>query len=223
MTRFTIILLLLTSLTETFGQSNFECKCKSYFQKVFQMTDKEDNALLVCGLIKDTVTDNSIKINSISVYDCSNQELVLTYNHDEIVPFTVTNYNDSIVFYNHHFVPIGDDWKMTSAPFEEWTVKFVNDTADVSTGRIIFNYPELSTNQVDSIKTICKILNSYKGKVLYPLGYETLYILFVGALKDIAKSRWTYENLRKNFEFDGAAAETLGEIHYNTLIRKKKN
>ena len=58
---------------------------------------------------------------------------------------------------------------------------------------------------------------------MYPLDYETLYILFVGAFKDIANSRWTYEHLRENFEFDGAAAETLGEIHYQTLIKNKKN
>lgn len=217
------MILLLPFLADAFGQDKIECKCKSYFQTVFHLTDKENNELLVCGLIQDTLSDNSMKITSISVYDCSNKELLLTYDYDEIVPFTVTKFNDSIVFYSHHFVPIGDDWKMSSVPFEEWTIKFINDTAEVSSGRIIFKYPEISKNQTDSIQSICKTLDSYKEKVMYPLDYETLYILFVGALKDVSNARWIYEHLRDNFLFDGAAAETLGEIHYKTLIKKEKN
>jgi hypothetical protein len=220
MTKFYLMILLLTFLTDAFGQDEFECKCKSYFQTVFHMTDKDNNELLICGLIQDTLTDNSMEITSISVYDCSNNELVLTYDYDEIIPFTVTKFNDSIVFHNHHFVPIGDDWKMTSTPFEEWTIKFIDDSADVSIGKIIFNYPEISAIQTDSIRTICKTLDSYKEKVMYPLDYEKLYILFIGALKDVSNARWTYEHLRENFVFDGAAAETLGEIHYTTLIKK---
>ncbi|MBT3206971.1 MAG: hypothetical protein HN704_09195 [Bacteroidetes bacterium] len=218
--RITLILLLTATTFWSYGQNKFECQCKSYFQTVFNLTDKDNNKLLVCGDNIDTITTNSKEITSISVYDCSNKELVLTYDYDEIIPFTVTKYKDSIAFYNHHFVPIGDDWKMTSLPFTEWTIKFVEDTAEVTEGRVIFNYPDLSQIQIDSISDLCKVLNSYKDKekTMYPLDYETIYVLFIGALKNIKDSRTIYENLKERFEFDGAAAETLGEIHYRTLI-----
>ena len=218
MRNFFSILFLSTLILTAIGQNDFECNCKGDFQKVFDFENEQGNKLLICGIIQDTLNNESMKITSISIYDCSNMDLVLTYDHDRIIPFTVTKFNDSIVFSNHHFVPMENNWKMTSIPFKEWTVKFAENKAEVSTGKIVFDYPDLSKKQSDSIQNICETLESCQEKVFYPLEYETLYILFIGALKDISNARWTFEHLRENFKFDVAAMETLNEIHYSVLV-----
>lgn len=166
---------------------------------------------------------DSMEITSLSVYDCLLKEFIVDFSYDEVFSYTVANYKDSMIFTSQHFVPMGDSWEMTNIPFEESTIRVVNDKVSISNEQIVFKYPELTQNQIDSINKICDKLtsNNKVAKSMYPLDYETIYILFIGALKEIGDSRLIFENLKENFEFDGAAAETLEEIHYETLIRNK--
>ena len=215
-----VCLFLLFSSTPTMGQRQDNCECTKGLKRIYTL-EKNNQKVIICGLNIEEIDDNSIQITSLTIIDCQKNQVLIDKSLDEIFPYRITSYDDSIVISDQHFVPIGDNWEMTSIPLTEKTLSVNNESIQLSNERMVFKYPELNTIQVDSINSICKTLEpslNDKGQH-YPLGYETLYILFVGAYKNIGNSRFIFEQLRNKFVFDGAVAETLGEIHYELLIK----
>lgn len=218
--KFTIILLALLCSFEAMAQKQ-RCNCVDGSQQIVNLIE-EGNELLVCGIPS---VDDTTFVYGLTVYDCSSQRLLIDLSYDEIWPHSIKKYRDSIAIVDYHFAPLGDEWLQSALPFSEKIIKLQNGKAVVSDRTIVFEYPALSENQIDSIKSINKTLEEYTGdkKIMYPLPYETLYILFVGAFKDVSNSREIFKTLREKFEFDGAVEETLGEISFKTLIEEKHN
>jgi hypothetical protein len=141
---------------------------------------------------------------------------------NEVFPHSIRLIKGGFLITDYHFAPIGDDWKQSILPFTETEYKFDINNNLVKTEKLIFQYPELTSKQINDIKELCEKLEDYNGaeKIHYPFDYETIYILFIGAYKDINSSREIFLNLKNLFEFDGAAAETLREISLWRLIER---
>jgi hypothetical protein len=209
------ILVTLTLSNITFGQVENDCACENYYTQVLKYSDAK-NQIIVCG----TKSDDDSLIYEITVYDCMRDTLLFDNKFNEIFPHSIRLIKGGFSITDYHFAPMGDDWKQSKIPFTETQYKFDLNNNLIQTEKLIFNYPELTNKQLNDIKDLCDKLNGFKGKLKghYPLDYETIYILFVGAYKDVYSSRQLFLNLEIFFEFDGAAAETLREISIERLI-----
>jgi hypothetical protein len=192
------------------------CMCENSLEEIYRK-----NEVLICGHIEEQ--SNSInKVKSITILNCSKNEYIINYDGDEITPFSIIFQNDTIVLVEYHYAPMGDDWKISSIPFEKKYIISSYDSIKVTAPEIIFDYPDLSAKQIKDINNICRTLEKHSSdeKRLYPLEYESIYILFIGAYKNIFNSREIYRNIRTKFVLDGAVAETYDEIHYDSLIKE---
>ena len=211
------ILITLTLTSVTFEQIENDCTCENNYTKVLKYSDTK-NQIIVCG----TKSDSDSLIYEMTVYDCLRDTLLFDNKFDEIFPHYIKVINGGFSITDYHFAPIGGEWKQSILPFTETEYIFDINNNLTKTEKLIFNYPELTNKQINDIKDLCDKLNDHKGKVKghYPFDYETIYILFVGAYKDVYSSRQLFLNLENLFEFDGAAAETLGEISTERLIER---
>mgnify|MGYP000663420851 CR=1 FL=1 len=73
------------------AQENARCKCRNNFKGVFISTDKDQNKMLVCGQLEKRISASKYLLKQISVYDCTNEELILNYDYDHIYEYELTN------------------------------------------------------------------------------------------------------------------------------------
>lgn len=215
-----LAILFVTTFLNTSAQSEEDCSCQNGNDTIFHYHDGNGMGMIVCGYDESQKDAKFLKARAISIFDCEAGQVVFSNLYDEISVYTILTQKHQLVLQTHHFVPVGDDWKMTSIPMVEQDIKYDIRPLRLSEPRFVFDYPTISEVQKDSIRSICGVLLKRASikKVAYPLDYETLYILFVGAVKNVGDSRSQFENLRKHYLFDGAVAETLGEIQYNFII-----
>jgi hypothetical protein len=212
-----LILVKLTLTSFTFGQTEIDCTCENYYTKILEYSDT-NNQIIACG----SKSDIDTLIYELSVYDCFLDTLWFDNKFDEIFPHSIKSINGGYSITDYHFAPVGEDWKQFILPFKETEYIFDINNKLTKTEKLIFNYPELSKKQINDIKELCDKLNNHKSKekIHYPFDSKTIYILFIGAYKDIYSSRQLFLNLENLFKFDGANAETLGEICIEILTEK---
>jgi len=217
-TKIITLIFTISSLTNvTFGQTTQHCICGDNYEKILTYKDNS-NQLLLCG----TKSDSDSLIYELTVYDCVRQTFLLDNRYDEIFPNYIKLTNKGFIITDYHFAPIGENWEQSIFPFLETEYSFDSTGKPKEKEKIIFDYPDLTLKQINDIKELCDRLHSQKSlnKKHYPFDYETIYILFVGAYKDIYTARQLFFDLKNLFEFDGAAAETLSEIDIERLIGK---
>ena len=223
MNKTNIILFLCLTLSLALVQCQSKPACHSPLddEPLVRLKNDNGNETLIFGNISNTSKTESFNVTELSLYDCKNQHFLIDHAGDEINEFNIKQYIDSTVLTSFHFVPVGDDWDMVDIPYLSQAVYYKNDTLVLTPHRLVFHYPDvLSKTQTDSITSICRFLDHFESETqsFYPLDYETLYILFVGAIKNVVNSRIIFENLENKFIFDGAQAETLAEIAYETIV-----
>jgi hypothetical protein len=211
-----LLLIIPLTLYTNFVLAQNNCICDNGLKKIYKI-----NEVLVCGHIEEQI-NSKYKLKSLTVLNCTKNEFIVNYDGDEITPFSITFQNDTIILVEYHYAPIGDNWEMSSFPFERKYIISSYDSIQISKPEIIFDYPNLTNNQIKDINNICRTLEHYTSneRKIYPLEYESIYILFIGAYKNISNSREIYRSIRTNFILDGAVAETYGEIHFDSLIKE---
>ncbi len=214
-TKVIIFLLAIAGLINvTSAQTTQNCDCEDSDEMVLFYTDS-DNQILVCG----TKTDGDSLVYELTMYDCLQQTFLIDNRYDEIFPNSIQLTGKGFMVTDYHFAPVGDNWKQTILPFVETEYVFENAILKKAE-KIIFDYPELTANQINDIKELCDQLYAHKntGKEYYPFDNETIYILFIGAYKNVYSARQLFFDLTNLFELDGAAAETMSEIAMDRLI-----
>jgi hypothetical protein len=210
--RFSYLLILL--IVATSAQSKCDCNLGDSIVSTF--SDSTGRSFIVCGSFAEQIDSSTIEINTLTFVDCRQDTVIQMSENDEISRFQVSSENDTLAFSTTIYLPLGENWEVSTIPLMKQKVYRKKGVLEFSESVNVFSYPTLSTQQTDSIRTLCKELSDALSlkevKNHYPLPYETIPIVFVGAFFNIGDSRMLFKNMRANFEFDGAAAETLAEL-----------
>lgn len=185
-------------------------KCSFHENYILEIKNKN---ILICA----NQNDDDTLLTEITIYNTLNDSIIFDTKGDAASNYSIKNDDNGLSVYSHVYFPFGNNFKEIIGLISAKTVISIdnNETINLSSYNI-FNYPELSISQIDSIYNICNTIDSIiknKDKIIsYPLPYETLFLIFIGAHHQIGDAHKVWIQLPEYFEFDGAASETLSEL-----------
>jgi len=213
-----IALLLLPSLilmacTNTYNAPKRQ-QCTTSQNYSLEIADNSKQ-LMVCG----HKNEEDSLLTEITVFDILHDSVVFDTEGDAISRYSIGNTDSGLAIVNYRFMLIGDKFEeMTTIPSEILLFYANNHQKLTFTSYNIFSYPRLTAPQIDSINKVCDVIvNTIAAqpttqKHHYPLPYETMYLLYIGAFHNMDNAYDIWTNLSEHFEFDGAEAETLSEL-----------
>lgn len=185
---------------------------KCNFQENYLLEVKNMN-IHICAF----QNDEDSSLTEMTVYNSLNDSIIFDTKGDAISNYSILNRGKSISIFYHTYFPAGNNFEnIINIPSHEVSINIDKNQSINLFNRFIFKYPQLSIAQIDSIKNLCYIINtliSNKTQILlYPLPYETLYLIYIGVYHNVGNAHDIWMKLPDNFEFDGAASETLSDL-----------
>ena len=202
------ILLLACNTTDVLSPT---FKCASHSNYSLEVKDATKH-MVVCA---NKNAENEL-LTEIAVVNKFNDSVIFESTGDAITKYSVANTDSGLAIVDYRFMPVGDKFEEMMVIPSNILLMSASTPQDIKSKYYsVFSYPPLTPTQIDTINKVCVVIADKinpQAKSQYPLPYETMYLLYLGAYHKMDNAFEIWTHLADYFEFDGAVSETYSEL-----------